>query len=379
MASVTFSLTDLFSTTTKARVYAKALEIATALGLPVTSWRAGDPTRSVYHVLAEEIEARDVTAASYAKSGFLDSATGEWLTILADQVFNVQREAASAAAGTIRLVNTEGGVYAWDVGDLVFRSSVNGKTYHNTTAGSLSTVSEETDVGFTADEEGADSSLAVDELDEIVTAMPGVEVLSSTAASANDEEDDIPLRARCRASTGALSPNGPADAYRFVATTSEFTGNTETTRVFVDADSTTGDVIVYCAGASGAVSGAALTAVENALARYSTPLTVTLDVQTVVEVPTDVTVTVRLSSAVGVAELTAEAAIQSAIEDAMNVYPVGGIEDVFFVDAVRSAAYSVYGLDNTLQVSVAAPASDVALADNEVVTPGTVSVSVVFS
>jgi phage-related baseplate assembly protein len=378
MASVSFSLADLFSVTTKARVYAKALQIATALGLPVTSWRAGDPTRSVYHVIAEEIEARDITASSYAKSGFLDSATGEWLTILADQVFNVQREAATAVASTLRLVNTEGGVYSWDAGDLVFRSSVNGKTYHNTTAGTLSAVAEEIDVGFIADEEGADSSLAADELDELVTAMPGVEILSSDAGNANDEEDDAPLRERCRASTGALSPNGPADAYRYVAVTAALTGNTETTRAYVEANSGTGAVTVYCAGAAGGVSGTALTAVDTAIARYCTPLCITATIESAVEATQNVTVSVVLSSSVGVAEAEAESAVETAIENAMNVYPVGGINGYFYTDAVRAAVFSAYGLTNTVQITVTTPAADVALDPDEVIVPGTLSVSVTF-
>lgn len=376
MAAVTFSLTDLISVATKSRVYPKALEIATALGLPVTSWRAGDPTRSVYHVVAEEIETRDAVAASYARSGFLDYAEGEWLTILADQEFNVQREAASAASATLTLQNTEGGVYVWDEGDLVFRSSVNGKTYHNTTAGSLSTVDEEIEVGFVADEEGADSSLGEDELDEIVTAMPGVEIIASDEAIANDEEDDPSLRARCRASTGALSPNGPADAYRFVATSPSLTGNTETTRAYVVADSATGDVTVYCAGSAGAVSGTAITAVENALARYCTPLTVTVTVDTAAEVVQNVTAAVTIKTEAGVSQATAESAIEAAIEAMMNAYPVGGISSTFYVDAIRGAIFSVYGTENTVFTTITTPASNVTLAADEVIVPGTINVTV---
>jgi phage-related baseplate assembly protein len=378
MATVGFSLTDLFSVTTKARVYELALSIASALGLPVTSWRAGDPTRSVYHVLAEEIETRDLTASAYAKSGFLDSAEGEWLTILADQVFNVQREAATAAADACVLKNTEGGVYSWDVGDLVFRSSANGKTYHNTTSGTLSTLNEEIEVGFSADEDGADSSLAEDELDEIVTAMPGVDIISSGSAIANDEEDDPSLRTRCRASTGALSPNGPSDAYRFVATSSDLTGNTETTRVYVDDESTTGDVIVYCAGSDGGVSGTALLAVEAAFARYCTPLCVTVDAQSASEVAVTASVAVVLKSTLGVSQATAQAAIEQSITDMLNAYPVGGINGLFYLDAIRGAVFAAYGSDNTVTMTIFTPVASFVMLEDDVVTPSSVSASVTF-
>jgi phage-related baseplate assembly protein len=376
--AINFSVTDLFSVTTKARVYAKALEIATTLGLPVTSWRAGDPTRSVYHVIAEEIETRDVTAAAYAKAGFLDSATGDWLTLLADQVYNVQREDATAATNTLELTNTEGGVYAWDVGDLVFRSSVNGKTYHNTTSGTLSAVAETIDVGFVADESGSDSALAEDELDEIVTAMPGVAITASGAATAADAEEDEALRIRCRASTGALSANGPADAYRFVATSSELTGNTETTRVYVVENSTAGDVTVYCAGVDGGVSGTALTAVENAFARYCTPLCVTVDAQSASEVAVTVSVGVVLKSSLGISQSTAQDAIEASITSTLNTYPVGGFSGTFYTDAIRGAVFAVYGAESTVTVTLYSPLASFAMDPDDVVSPGAVAASVTF-
>ena len=50
------SLASLIVAETKAEIYARGLAMATALGLPVTSWAPGDPTRSLYFYLAETLE-----------------------------------------------------------------------------------------------------------------------------------------------------------------------------------------------------------------------------------------------------------------------------------------------------------------------------------
>src|SRR5690606_21310682 len=105
-----------------------------------------------------------------------------------------------------------------------------------------------------ADEAGSGSSVGADEIDELVTTFLGVEIASSTAAVGTDEPDPETIREQCRATTGALSPNGPPDAYEFVVRESSLTGVTEITRAKAtgDSDTGTGDVIV--ASASGAVS-----------------------------------------------------------------------------------------------------------------------------
>ena len=49
----TIPVTSLFIVKTAAEIFALGREVAQALGLPVTSWRTGDPTRSLYKYLAE--------------------------------------------------------------------------------------------------------------------------------------------------------------------------------------------------------------------------------------------------------------------------------------------------------------------------------------
>ena len=98
------SLATLLVSHTKAEIYSFALKVATAVGLPVSSWQPGDPTRSLYHVESEFIaDALEPTVANYIASGFLDYAHGIWLKILAKQVFNVDVPDATYATADVVL------------------------------------------------------------------------------------------------------------------------------------------------------------------------------------------------------------------------------------------------------------------------------------
>jgi hypothetical protein len=114
---------------------------------------------------------------------------------------------------------------------------------------------------------------------------------SSTAAVASDEPTPDEIDALCRATLGALSPNGPADAYEYVALNSELTGVTEINRAHTIDDSATGDVTLVVASASGTVSGPSLTAVQDAVEIWATPNCVTPTVISATPVPQAVTYT----------------------------------------------------------------------------------------
>src|SRR6185369_1808287 len=101
----------LLQSDTAARWKSLGLQIAQALGLVVTSWRTGDPTLSTYDFVSEALENRDARSVELAKAAWLSQATGDWLTVLAEEVFGVIREQATYATPTITLTNTGGGYY----------------------------------------------------------------------------------------------------------------------------------------------------------------------------------------------------------------------------------------------------------------------------
>lgn len=264
---------------TAARWKQLGLQIANALGLVTSSWRTGDPTMSTFEFVSEALENRDARGAELAKAAWLSQATGDWLTVLASETFGVDRIQASYATPSITLQNTGGAFYPIAPGDLTFKDSVTQKTYHNTNGdadvgGPLSALTTRT-YELTADESGSGSTVGDNDINEMVTTRNGVVIVSSTAAIGLDQQSDDSLKLQCLASLGALSPNGPADAYEFVARNPALTGVQDVARARAVGDAANGSVSLYIAGASGPVSGDSLGAVQDAIITWATPLCIT--------------------------------------------------------------------------------------------------------
>lgn len=367
------SLASLLVQETKAQIYARGLAVAQAFGLPVTSWAPGDPTRTLYGFLAKILSDLEVNVAGYLSSGFLDYASGDWLTILAKEgVYNIDRVPATFAGTSVVLTNNGGGLYVIEPGDLVVKSPTNGRTYTNTSGGTLASGPTTTlPLDFVADEAGSASSAGPTEINTLVTSLLGVTCSNPTAAVGLDAEQDQPLRDRCRAKLATLSPNGPSDAYNFVVRTPSLTGSSEITRSRTSRDSTTGSVTVYVAGASGAVSGSAITAAQTAVERYATPLCITPTVVNCTSVSIAVTYEIWLYEAVGEDDASIKATIETALAAMLAARPIGG--DVIppattgalyhsLIARTISAAYPT----TTFRVQVTSPAADTALAINAV-------------
>jgi hypothetical protein len=298
---MTINVRTLISVQTAAHFLNVGLELAAAVGLPVTTWRAGDPTRSFYKFLAEALGERDGHVAEFIKGAWLSTAEGEWLEVLADETFGITKTAATYATPTVTLRNDGGGFYDLAAGDLTVKSTESGVTFHSTSPPLISGVPGVLSGGVTAtfellaDTEGSAGSVSIDEIDELVTTLPGVVVVSSTAAFATDAQSDEELREQCRASRGALSPNGARDAYEYVARNVTYTGQTGVTRARAVRVRATGRVNVYIAGPSGAVAGAVVTAVQNAVDLWATPLTADATVISATALSVTRTVTVNKS------------------------------------------------------------------------------------
>lgn len=277
---MTININVLWAVNTAEKIFDMGIQVAQALGLPTTSWRTGDPERSLYKYLAEVLAAHDGQVSSYIKAGFLSSAvadakdTGDsrWLKLLAYETFGVTVPDAGYAKPSVTLRNAGGGNYPRLVGEITLKNSSTGKTYHNTNALAPLNAGVTVTYALEADEAGADSSAATNEVDEIVTTMLGVEVVSSSAGYASDELTPDEIGRLCSATLGALSPNGPPDAYEYVCLNSALTGTTEITRAYSYGTSSSGAAQVYVASAIGAVSAGGLQACQDAVETWATPL-----------------------------------------------------------------------------------------------------------
>lgn len=384
---MSISILTLFTPETATRIFNLGINIAKTLGLPVDSWRTGDPTKSMYKYVATKLAAVDQTVANLARSAVLsalvaaanngDAGAVAWLKIVALEVYGIEvQEAtfATSAAGTgVTLTNGGGGNFPIDPGDITFKSTVTGKTYHNTTGGTLAPGPGTTLVlEFVADEAGSDSTVAADEIDEMVTTLLGVTVTASVAAIGLDEESPSSIEQRCRDSLGGLSPNGPEDVYRFVARNTKYTGLTSITRAF-SVDNEDGTVTVYIAGPSGDVSGGDVTAVQAAIDTWATPNCVTATVESAVGVEFDVTCLVAYSGSLSTPEL--ESAISTKLATYFAGLDIGGQALLGGGNGVASSALvaAIMSIEGVTAASVAT--SDTELAPNEVATFGDLSVT----
>jgi phage-related baseplate assembly protein len=377
--AITLDLATLFVAKTAAQILDASLEFATFLGLPVTSWRTGDPTKTQFEAQAEHLAILDQNLAEYVKGGYLDTAEGVWLTIYAEQAYGVTRGAASVASAELTLTNSGAGVYSWDANDLTFTNPTTGKTYKNTEAVSLSGVGATATFAFAAEEAGSASTTGADTL-ELLTSVLGVTVTSNEAAIGIDEQSDSELRTACRESLAALSPNGPADAYRFVATNSELTGASTANKVAVYADDPTGLVTVYVSNYADQVSAPDLVLVEDALRLLCLPLAVSLDVVNATQIDQNVTV----SLFVWPSSLTNDAirdAAELAVETLFVATPIGGrVHTSSIVGAIFAAVEDVAGAGTFYSALCAVPSSAVDLDIDENLRLATVNVIVtVFS
>lgn len=368
---MTVSVTTLFSVETAARILSTALEVAKVLGLPVTSWRVDDPTRVLFKVAAEVLGSRETMAAFFARSGFLSQSSGDWLTLLASEVYGVERTPATYAPTTVSLSNA-GGWHDLAAGDVRFRSSVSGVTYTTTEAVSLHGPGATQTVAVIADVAGSDGSASLDEIDAFETTLLGVTITGSAVAVGVDEQGDDALKTQCMATLGALSPNGPPDAYEYVVRNADLTGSTEITRAASTAEGTDLTVTVYVAGASGAVSGAAVIAAQAAVDSWSTPLTATATVVAATPVLQAVTATVSGQDVPAAGELTTLAS--AALGALFSSVPIGGTLARSAIYAALHEALIDAGCTRPVIV-LSVPAAELELDPDEVVTLGAVSVT----
>jgi len=188
------------------------------------------------------------------------------------------------------------------------------------------------------------------------------------------------IRDLCRDKLGSLSPNGPADAYSYVARSSALTGTTGVTKERVYPESDTGDVLVYLAGPSGAISGADRDAAEEAILEWATPLCITPTVASAVNLPVPVSYSLYVYRSVG----EEEGDIEDAVEDALEAFfastqvRIGGdiippaATGKLYRSLISDKIRSVYP-NHTFRVELTLPAGDTTVANNQIPTLGAIT------
>jgi hypothetical protein len=253
------TLAELVTPLTVDEIKAMIYSALAAAGVTTTSWKPGAVVRTLIAGFAIPLAGLATLIATLARAGFLDLADDAWLTLKARYDYEVEKDLGSFASGEVTLTNNAGGVYSGDPGDLIFSNPSTKKTYRVTEpwalgAGPGTTIT----VAIEAVEIGFASTSEAGEIDTLVTPLNGVICSNAAAVIGSDEETDEALRERCREKPGALSPNGPRDAYLYVAKSTKNAAGASIgiTRVSVVPDGF-GNVTVYVATASGGVTGTA--------------------------------------------------------------------------------------------------------------------------
>ncbi len=374
----TYSITDLFTASTRDEIMGEILTIASDVGLAITAWQSGQPSRTIFAILSQKIADTTLANAEVIKGGYLDSATGAWLTLLAQCLYKVTRLPAQYATGnSLEITNSSTANVEYLAGEMIVAHEITGATYRNT-ADLVLAPGVTSSIVILADVAGVASNAAAGKV--TVIANPDLAVTNLEAILGSDAETDDELRERCRNKLDALSPNGPRDVYSFIAKTPEYSATSvPITRVSPVTDPTTGVITVYLATAAGAPSGGDVAIVDTAFDLWATPLCTTAVAAAASALSVPVTYQVWIKGTV----LTSSQ-IEDAIADALDVYfktiPIGGdIVDPDVTGYVRTGLLELVigkAVAGIVKVAIAAPTGDVTLTAGQVPTLGTVTPTV---
>jgi hypothetical protein len=383
----TFSIDDLVTPLETEEIKTSIYTALETTGVATTLWKPGAVVRTIIAIVSIVLHALSVLVSNIAKSGFLGLASGVWLALKALYDYNEEKQYATFAAGVVYLSNSSGGVYTLDPDELEVASSITGKSYRNTATVTLGALAASVPVDVQAVEAGSASSALAGEIDRVVTPLAGVTVTNTATLVGLDDETDAQLQARCSAKLGSFSPNGPADAYDYVAKSAVRANGSRVgvTRVRTRPDGL-GGIDVYCATATGALTPSDLAVVDEAIQTQAAPLGITARVHSATEAPQNITYSVWCYNTTGLREDQIRDAIRDALIAYIAAQNVGGNE-------IEGAAGKIYRDDIQAEISrartsdgaalrifrtiVHSPAADVPLGVFEVPTVGTITATAI--
>ena len=248
-------LASLIVPLTKDDAFGITLKFLRLAGFPVTSWASSSVPRVLVEVFGQALADLSATVSQIARSGFLSLAEGDWLTLVADEFFDVQRKPPVFARGTAVLTDTGGGPFTILPGQL-WAASKSGRRFTNVAGGTLP-LGGTLVLEWQAENSGADFNVPSGDLSTLLTPLPGVTVANPPLPSGTwltqqgvDEESDPSVRERCQEKWSSLGAGGNAPAYAFHAKNA----SDQVTRVRVyEATPKGGEVTLVLAGPAGAI------------------------------------------------------------------------------------------------------------------------------
>lgn len=345
-------LNQLLQPRSREAVLASLIAILQGKGYPPTDWIEGSVQRTLIELQSAGLADLEATRVAIAKSGFLDTAEGDYLDLLALSAYDLERKQATFARQTFRLTAAAGfGPYSIQPGQL-WAGNAAGLRFNNVAGGTLG-LGGTLDLEFRAESPGAAYNLPPGSGNILFTPLPGVTISNITVLEAAiDQETDAQLRERCRlrwAETGFGSTRAAYESWALNATL----GVTKV-RVLDNNPRGQGTVDVVLWGEGGLGAGAVAEA--DAYIQQRKPLTANVQVYAATQVNIAVTATIRLRAGF-LAQVQADvatrlAAFQRTLSIGATVY--------------RSAIIEALFVNNVLDVALSAPASDTSLTNVQV-------------
>lgn len=390
---MTISFSDLITPQTVESVRQSVISAAGIVNWAVTSL----PPLARLRKLALDVVPVVVWAATEVhteaiRGGLLDFARGIWLDAICENLFDVERIQQTFATVEITFTNTGPNNYAFAAGEVTVSNGV--ATYTNLEPFTLAVGPSTATADVICTEIGSAGNADANTITTMVTTFDGVTCTNVSVARGTDYEEDEALRARARASRGALSKAGGVDAYRFVALAAQRTDGTAIgiTRVqVVEHEPSLGDVTVYLADADGPPANADVTRVDELIRAQVVPSGVNY-LGTFAATP--VTVAVEYQAVARASDGLTDAEIEAIVEEALdelfasavsnpiggNITPSSTPDGVLFrseIQAVISQAQATPDDPRPIvDVTLVAPAANVTLSPGEVAVRGAISSAV---
>lgn len=365
---MTYNLSQLVTTQTSDQELTTLLATLTGNGFAATSWQSGGVQRTIIELMAIALAEQSGVLTEIAKGGYLDDATGDWLTALASAIYREDRVPAQSAVYTVVLTESAGSPQTINAGAL-WVGTPDGRRYQSINgAPVVVSANGQESLQVRAESPGAAHNTGAGSIIIMHTPIPGVTVSNASAnpdTAGINEESDPALRERCKAKWAALGAGGTDAAYVYWARTA----STSVRKVKVTTNPTaSGSVGITIAGDTSGL-GAGIVATVQAYIRarcpnIATPVTASATTQSV-----NITATVRVATANAA---TYAAAANTALDALFVAVPIGGtIDNSDLVIALGS----ITGVDS---VVMTAPAGDaIPASPTAMLVKGTVLLSVV--
>lgn len=353
--------------------------------LPVTSWSVSGGYRQLIEIVSQALAKISAQVAGLAAGGYTSQATSTWCDLIGNYFYQLPRlgvgNLAGITKGLVTISDPAGaGPFTITTSQMGY-ATASGLIYFNSNGGTLPK-NGTLQLLVSAQSPGTQYNVSNNTIQSIVSGvLPGVTVNnpdpgtgSWITSQGTDPESDSAYMLRCMQRWPSLGTGSPTSAYKLWVTLAEAAAGHPTTIIksLVQPDpAIAGQINIVVAGASGAVSGSAVTDVINYItSKVSLPATVSIQSAT-----NDV---ITVAGVVNYfASKNSLSAVQAAVASALQTYWLGldignGVSTVFWSE-VQAAIGSVLGgagvaIRNVLGLTTNGGTVDILIPLNQVAT-----------